>query len=573
MEKSEHLLHLLVPFMDMRSLCFGDINMLCSYFVLACIWLDIVGAQSAPQNTSHAINVTSKASPIEPTWEESEKCFDALDEYARLHRSFHHPETQLGPPVIKTYFTTFETVKSVGSGEHYTACDGIPRFRFTPGGITSVVTSQMTATAVGTYFPSNSSTHEFPKCRMNHEFCQEKYDTFLANSSNMESPDLGSLNVGSLQRPCSSLRQCYLGFDAEIVILYWPPLITSRDICASDGVGAGVTIPVTPSQTIITTSAITFRGQDLYLREQSEEGSPSRTFHWKDNKIDYTTSSVLTGPFTLTWPTAYLAHHPIFVDVLKNGPVENDENWENHIPRSPAGIMPLHTTDLASLQVTILNRNLPTGVDFARAVASGEWAEEKIPSLSVFTDVVPFDFGHLQDPVPAHIYFNGRTDCWNKQTHCGTITDDTYRPTLLLRNKAWIDNGLGDCAKMYLNDPPIALSPIEGNLKTLELPKALPRINSKIPALAKTSPGLKTEAGITSMIPTPTNASPGSKTEASRWPKETKKSKEANILPTNPKNPQSAVAFRGSASRVFKSFGTWLLLWVTLLSFGNGFIL
>jgi hypothetical protein len=76
---------------------------------------------------------------------------------------------------------------------------------------------------------------------------------------------------------------------------------------------------------------------------------------------------------------------------------------------------------------------------------------------------MPFDFGQIQDPVPASVYYNARTDCRGTQTHCGTITDDSYSPNLVLKNKVWFSmmppEAFG-CLRPLIVDPPIALKPM-----------------------------------------------------------------------------------------------------------------
>lgn len=85
-------------------------------------------------------------------------------------------------------------------------------------------------------------------------------------------------------------------------------------------------------------------------------------------------------------------------------------------------------------------------------------------------ETVPFDFGHLQSPVPASVYYDARSeDCWGiKQTHCGTITDDMYRPQLMIKNKVWasIAPKWYACQRPELVDPPIVLSSVD----TLKIP-------------------------------------------------------------------------------------------------------
>jgi hypothetical protein len=70
---------------------------------------------------------------------------------------------------------------------------------------------------------------------------------------------------------------------------------------------------------------------------------------------------------------------------------------------------------------------------------------------------VPLNFGDLSNPVPASAYFDARDDCWGKQSHCGTITDDSYRPNIYLDVEAWrslMANDIDHCFIDGLYDPP-----------------------------------------------------------------------------------------------------------------------
>jgi hypothetical protein len=72
----------------------------------------------------------------------------------------------------------------------------------------------------------------------------------------------------------------------------------------------------------------------------------------------------------------------------------------------------------------------------------------------------------LNNPVPASVYFAERLDCWGKQSHCATITDDSYHPKLSIRYSSWKSNfprGFS-CRTLVLFDPPIDLSSLPGEV-------------------------------------------------------------------------------------------------------------
>jgi hypothetical protein len=194
-------------------------------------------------------------------------------------------------------------------------------------------------------------------------------------------------------------------------------------------------------------------------------------------------TSVLSGPWTFTYPSVYLAHHAITHSRMKQR-----DNWDNTAwfsTTAPAGIIPLHTSDIYSVHLKLGVFN-GSGVDYARRVARGEfepfldlkgWAttDEEIMEESGSTkankkfrsedtyETYPFNFGDLQDPVPASLYFNGRTDCWGQQSHCATITGDTYRPRIKLKNRIWaslLPQGF-DCRRLQFVDPPIRLQTMD----------------------------------------------------------------------------------------------------------------
>jgi hypothetical protein len=105
-------------------------------------------------------------------------------------------------------------------------------------------------------------------------------------------------------------------------LIYWPDNIVSRDICAQGGNGSSTTAPWTTKMTVFTTDAITFRGRDLYIRSIDElplEKYWEKPLRW-DFRSDanqlisgtsYNLGTVLTGPFTFTSLTVYVAYREI----------------------------------------------------------------------------------------------------------------------------------------------------------------------------------------------------------------------------------------------------------------------
>jgi hypothetical protein len=151
------------------------------------------------------------------------------------------------------------------------------------------------------------------------------------------------------------------------------------------------------------------------------------------------------------------------------------------------------------------------GLQTAQLVAKGQFR----PTIDFYVngefETKPFDFGHLVDPVPASIYYDAHDqDCWAEQTHCATITDNSYRPRIRLAKRIWqsiLPNGL-ECEDPMVVDPPIALYPISMGSEQLGL---------MVPTLTPDSEnGFKSHADQTS--PTPAQSAHPS------YPAETEKS-------------------------------------------------
>jgi hypothetical protein len=71
----------------------------------------------------------------------------------------------------------------------------------------------------------------------------------------------------TISAACSYRKRCDADIRNEVVLIYWPPRVLGRNICAPDGLRMGKTIEPPPNfQTTQVTSAITFRGQDIYFK-------------------------------------------------------------------------------------------------------------------------------------------------------------------------------------------------------------------------------------------------------------------------------------------------------------------
>lgn len=123
-------------------------------------------------------------------------------------------------------------------------------------------------------------------------------------------------------------------------------------------------------------------------------------------------------------------------------------------------------------------------------VAQGKFS----PSLAL-DEEIQFDFDPLNpnnlDSIPADLYFDARhEDCWDQQSHCSTITEDQYRPDLILPKRVWTSHlSLQyNCPYVILPDPPVVLSGPESQGSSLPEPTlTIPPFGTKSPELP--SPG------------------------------------------------------------------------------------
>jgi hypothetical protein len=277
---------------------------------------------------------------------------------------------------------------------------------------------------------------------------------------------------------CPMRRYCDLE-TGEVVLIYWPDNAVSRDLCGSRGSGSSATIPWSSRGTVVTKAAITFRGKDIYIRSINGEDIDYATgvrglrteFFAQNPFMPYTTEWVMEGPFTFTSPTVYLAHKAItrreMINIYTKHNVTGawvnvNSSWVGLKVIRPEGIIPLNSTEIFSIRTKLPAKYGGDSLSFAHDMASGKY-DPVIPmqTHNELFETVPFDFGHLQAP-PAAAYYMARTfDCLGKATHCGTITDDDYRPNIRLSRSVWARMFTDfDCMDPLAVDPPIALTPL-----------------------------------------------------------------------------------------------------------------
>lgn len=365
------------------------------------------------------------------------------------------PETTITSLVTQV----LETWMRVGAGEVYTACDGIPRYRFfesptasTPG----------TVSITSTFRMLHLKDRITPTCIPSDEYCKNFLKTFMADrikSAAVETSNVGSGVKQAIAMGCEVPSRCALVHNAEVQVYYWPPTLPERNLCGPDGYQEG-SISIAPNYTVghtHVTSALTFEGKDMYLKSYGDNGT-WQPVNWAEEATTIG-PTIIPGPFTFTYPFVYVAHREIlrtdrYFALQSTGQIggANSDTWTTHLVRPP-GIFPVRSEDVFSL--IRARPEGPTGIAFAHLVGSG------LATNALFgqqTDIIqPFNFGHLQNPVPASQFFEARSeDCIAQQTHCATITDDSYRPKLVMRNNIWLSYlpEHFSCGGVPLDDPP-----------------------------------------------------------------------------------------------------------------------
>jgi hypothetical protein len=420
---------------------------------------------------------------------EAERCYHSSREWFDRSRTnipkwrLCHPSKTLQSSDFEPYTGTsiLEIIQTRGAGTVYTACDGIPRFRFSSDAVKTTESSYITAVVEGWRFGnwtsqcSSSSTRKaLPQCEVPQGFCDDMWKSYRSQLETYSEPEPFATMSGRPALPCGAEGECLLDLQDEIALIYWPPHVVSRNICATDARGFGQTVfdPPTASS-VVTMTEITFHGAAMYRKSWIMD---QYTGTWNDPTIS---PSVMTGLWTLTSPTVYIAHRPITVISMGRhiGTSGIIDLKTSKLTARPSGVFALQSKDIYSLKPHLFKSD---PIKEANMIAKGLWRREPgqlNTDIGPKYETMPFDFGHLQDPVPADVYLEAREDCWAKQTHCATITDSSYRPRLLIARHVWrsLLSDQNFCQLPALVDPPIALTRIQGDeLPVLVVPHPTP---------------------------------------------------------------------------------------------------
>jgi hypothetical protein len=428
--------------------------------------------------------------PVPPKNPEQEACYTSWISYIDELQAFvNRATTRTEGQSTTTSVYVWETLQSFGPNSTYYECDGIPRIRFldTPTETSSLLVTQtvwrddatLRVNLDGPGLPEqpNCSTLEPYYCRKI-EGCHDVGGRHLSLINGDRRQMWFPANFRDI---CDVEYDCKIGL-SEVILIYWQDNLVTRDICGGNGHGSSVTAPwgSTLNRTI-TTDAITFRGQDLYLRSVNSvpiSEYPPEKMGWDvgfvfgdiaTNKSErYFTSSVMKGDFTFVYPTVYLAHRPI------TRQLQMRPRWKgwghnnfamNKLVRSE-GIIPMSSTDVFYMRP--INQTMD-GLEYAKSVAKGLYrptlSSDVLGAESKIFKILPLDYGNLREPIAASVYYDARMgDCWGEQNHCGTITEGAYRPKIRIAPHIWetIFNSYM-CVDPMLVDPPISLHILSGH--------------------------------------------------------------------------------------------------------------
>jgi hypothetical protein len=222
----------------------------------------------------------------------------------------------------------------------------------------------------------------------------------------------------------------------EAVLFHWGDHSPTKPLCSTNEVSRTTATQIYPqiSPYIVTQSAITFKGEDVWL--------------YRNRRRAITTTSVLHGPFYFTSPTVYIAHHDIVMErktlgiTLQAGTVKT------------AGVIAVNATDVYTNHMSISNAH-----KWASSVSRDRLNNSfKYPSTSLRR----MNFADLKNPVPATAYYSHHHHCWWAGKACATITDNTFRPALFFHDRIWLsifsDYYPTGCSWPVVWDPPLEIT-------------------------------------------------------------------------------------------------------------------
>jgi hypothetical protein len=414
----------------------------------ATLW-HIILAYVANTTTKNDTSTVYGTSDILPTKtgglqgdDEAKRCYDS---YANLRYTgppvweLCDPPRTLAASDLEPYSatSTMLTIQTFAPGATYKACDGIPRFKFSPNGIPTTTASTITMVhrgwTPGIWRATCTRTLEppYPGCTVAPNYCDSLWKSYSSKIPTFSETAPFEVPPGKPFHPCDGPEVCFIDVNVDAVLLYWPPNLESRNVCAADELDFGRTMPSYSSPTVTTITEIKFPGKNSYSLAWE-------TITEHDPRIE---PSVLTGSWIVTSPDILLAHRPMVLTSYTHEPGRGEfgDAIRTVSTLRSAGIITLQPQDVYSRTEPVFRTK--GGIDEARMMANGSWrlAADRLVTgwLNFPVQTVPVNFAHLQNPVPASIYFGAESQCWGEQTHCGTIIDDSYRFKMEIASRVW----------------------------------------------------------------------------------------------------------------------------------------
>jgi hypothetical protein len=350
--------------------------------------------------------------------------FTITDPEQRSDGFFHSPSP--GNSTIATFF--YETIRTLAPGILYKKSDGIQRFR--PTAAPTSTRSEMVTViktlhdyrkkmgydiqapvslVVQTFgFGEGCTPWTTSYLNWNREIATGKGNRVVSQGVESNSKNGVATVVG--------YDECNLLPIDEVILFHWPGDFTSNDAAVFNATKASTVADNKQPQSVVS-SMITFDGQNVYPRGMLMKGN------YTTLQQGYISPYTLTGPFTFTSPTIYLAHRHVKARYtsLRASPGDFDMKLPGTTTelRGP-GVLAVDAKSIWSLRH--FPRNMMSGVEFAQLVANGNydpgWGMEE-----PYMQIRPMNFAHLENPVPASVFYEARSeDCFGQQTHCATIT-------------------------------------------------------------------------------------------------------------------------------------------------------
>jgi hypothetical protein len=387
---------------------------------------------------------------------------------------------------ITTVTSVFEIIQGLGPGRTY-EYEGLSRFSFFKNATITNSSTTKSVWVTRTYWDPEQRMNpgfdkRLPSCSFSNLSCLLLYSRILRRNLDPsdfltvldEGPNIffvpdtcakfnffGPNNTCTPEK-CPYLDVCNLLVGHEVVLIYWPPDKARQHPPSYSNNLHNQTVFQIPSTSkaprTYKTTAITFRGQDLYLRTWIR-GNRTETL-----SSYYVTQSTLLGNWTFTSPTMYIAHQAIeasrtFVAARQKSEYVFAAVLRRGYTAMPAAVVPIKPGDIYTLNPIPPGTRTFGAAEYASLIAAGEFNPKGVINLPESRSL---DLSDLEEPIAASLYYDARSsDCWGKQSHCSVLTEGNYRPLLRLAEEAWLSILPEDhwhCSPPLLVDPPIRLT-------------------------------------------------------------------------------------------------------------------